>query len=82
MLKKGGVISVITFHSKEDKICKNVFDLRARENPIAKGLPIVPEEYKPELRLLKKIKPSNEEIEENKRSRSATLRCGVKERDN
>ena len=82
MLKKGGVISVITFHSKEDKICKNVFDLRAKENPIAKGLPVVPEEYKPELRLLKKIKPSNEEIEENKRSRSATLRCAVKERDN
>ena len=45
---------------------------------IAKDLPVIPEELKPDIKMLKKIKPSKEEIEENKRSRSATLRCAVK----
>lgn len=80
LLKVDGVIAVITFHSLEDKICKEVFSKRALENDFIKGLPVVPEEYKPELKLLKKIKPSKEEIESNKRSRSATLRVAIKQR--
>lgn len=47
MLNVGGVISVITFHSLEDKICKEVFSKRAKENELVKGLPVVPYEYKP-----------------------------------
>ena len=43
-------------------------------------MPNIPEEYKPELRLLKKIKPTKEEIENNKRSRSSVLRVGIKQR--
>ena len=80
ILNKDGVIAVITFHSKEDKICKEVFDKRAKEDPLVKGLPNIPEEYKPELKILKKIKPSKEEIEINNRSRSATLRVGIKQK--
>lgn len=80
MVDVDGVISVITFHSLEDKICKNIFNERSKEDPMAKNLPVVPEELMPELKVLKKIKPSKEEIENNKRSRSATLRVAIKQR--
>ena len=80
MLNVGGVISVITFHSLEDKICKNVFKQRSKEDDLVKGMPNIPKEFLPELKVLKKIKPSREEIENNKRSRSATLRVAIKER--
>lgn len=80
MLDLGGRIAVITFHSLEDKICKEVFLKRAKENELIKGLPVVPDEYKPELKLLKKIKPSKQELDENKRSRSATLRVAIKQK--
>ena len=80
MLNKDGRMAVITFHSLEDKICKNVFRQRSKENPMFKGLPNMPEEYLPELKTLKKIKPDKKEIEENKRSRSATLRVAIKQK--
>lgn len=80
LLKKDGIIAVITFHSLEDRICKEVFKERSKEDPVFKGLPNVPDEYKPELKVLKKIKPSKEELEENKRARSATLRVAVKQK--
>lgn len=80
LLKKDGIIAVITFHSLEDRICKEVFKERSKEDPVFKGLPNVPDEYKPELKVLKKIKPSKEELEENKRARSATLRVAIKQK--
>lgn len=80
LLNKEGRIAVITFHSLEDRICMEVFKERSKEDPVFKGLPRVPLEYKPELKALKKIKPSKEEIENNKRSRSATLRVAIKEK--
>ena len=80
LLKKDGVIGVITFHSLEDKICRDVFKERSKEDMVLKGMPNVPDEYKPELKILKKIKPSKEELEINKRSRSATLRIAIKQK--
>lgn len=80
MLKVNGVIAVITFHSLEDRICKDIFRERSKEDELVKGLPVIPEDHLPEIKVLKKIKPTKEEIEDNKRSRSATLRVAIKQR--
>ncbi len=76
MLKKGGRIAVITFHSLEDRITKNVFREYAHVDDLVKGLPEIPYEYQPTISLVthKPILPSKEELEENSRSRSAKLR--------
>ena len=75
-LKKGGRIAVITFHSLEDRIVKNIFKKYSDIDPLVKGLKDIPEEYKPLIKLVNKkpILPSKKELEENSRSRSAKLR--------
>lgn len=78
LLNEGGRLCVITFHSLEDKICKNTFKKESEINKIYKGMPDIPDEYKPKLKLIKKIKPSNKELEDNNRSRSAILRVAEK----
>ena len=78
LLNEGGRLCVITFHSLEDRICKNIFKKESEVNKIYKGMPNIPDEYKPKLKLVKKIKPSNKELEENNRSRSAILRVAEK----
>ena len=78
MLDKNGRICVITFHSLEDRICKNTFKKESEVDKIYKGLPDIPDEYKPKLKLIKKIKPSEKELEDNNRSRSAILRVAEK----
>ena len=76
MLKVGGILSVITFHSLEDRIVKNVFKSVTSIDPKVKGLPNIPEEYLPNYELVnnKAITPSKEELDENNRSRSSKLR--------
>lgn len=78
MLDNGGRICVITFHSLEDRICKNIFKKESEVDKIHKGLPNIPDEYKPKLKLIKKIKPSEKELDDNNRSRSAILRIAEK----
>lgn len=75
-LRKGGRIAVITFHSLEDRIVKNIFKKYSDIDPLVKGLKDIPEEYKPLIKLVNKkpILPSQKELEENSRSRSAKLR--------
>ncbi len=76
LLNKSGRISVITFHSLEDRIVKQTFKTYSEVNDLVKGLPIIPEEYKPKIKLInrKPILPSEKEIKENSRSKSAKLR--------
>ena len=76
LLNKGGRMSVITFHSLEDRIVKNVFKEYSEVNEIFKGLPSIPEEYQAKLKIVNKkpIVASDEEIKENSRSHSAKLR--------
>lgn len=76
ILDKHGRICVITFHSLEDRIVKQTFKLNSEVNSLVKGLPDIPEGYKPKIKLINKkpILPSDEEMEENSRSKSAKLR--------
>lgn len=78
--KTGGRISVITFHSLEDRICKTTFKRNSTTPQLPPGLPIIPDEYKPKLKLItrKPILPSDEELEENNRARSSKLRIAEK----
>ncbi|TYS49989.1 16S rRNA (cytosine(1402)-N(4))-methyltransferase RsmH [Bacillus infantis] len=80
ILKPGGRISAITFHSLEDRICKATFKKASETPPLPPGLPIIPDEFKPVLKLVarKPILPSEEELEENNRARSAKLRVAEK----
>lgn len=74
LLKVGGRIAVITFHSLEDRIVKEKFNKCSKLSDDLSKLPFVPEEYLPKFKIVANISPSKEEIEENNRSRSARLR--------
>ena len=76
LLKEGGRICVISFHSLEDRIIKQTFKKYSEINEMVKGLPDIPKEYKPIIKIItrKPILPKGEEIERNPRSKSAKLR--------
>lgn len=76
MLNIGGRMVVISFHSLEDNIVKKVFNEYSKESNFVKGLPNIPEEYLPDFKIINKkpITPSDKELNENNRSRSAKLR--------
>lgn len=85
LLNKGGRISVITFHSLEDRLCKEIFREASSYPDLPRNLPVIPEGMEPILKLVsrKPIIPSEEEIAQNKRARSAKLRIAekIKEED-
>lgn len=76
LLREKGRISVITFHSLEDRLCKTIFKEATSMPELPPNLPIIPEGMEPDLKLItrKPIIPTDEEIEQNKRARSAKLR--------
>ncbi|QBP41549.1 16S rRNA (cytosine(1402)-N(4))-methyltransferase RsmH [Paenisporosarcina antarctica] len=76
MLAINGRISVITFHSLEDRITKTIFKEAASYPELPPNLPVIPEGMEPILKLItrKPILPSEEELLQNNRSRSAKLR--------
>ena len=79
MLALDGRISVITFHSLEDRLTKQLFK-EASTVEVPKGLPFIPDDLKPKMELVsrKPILPSAEELEANNRSHSAKLRVARK----
>jgi len=84
LINVDGRISVITFHSLEDRIVKQLFKEYSTVEEPPKNLPILPSEIKKApLKLVnrKVILPSQEEVERNKRSRSAKLRIAEKQRE-
>ena len=76
MLTVGGRVEVITFHSLEDKIVKKYFKELTEVDEKIKGMPNIDPNYLPDFKLVvnKAIIPSEEELENNNRSRSAKLR--------
>ena len=79
LLAVDGRISVITFHSLEDRLTKQIFK-EASTVEVPKGLPFIPEDLKPKLELVhrKPILPSVEELKQNNRAHSAKLRVARK----
>lgn len=82
LLNVGGRLCVITFHSLEDRIVKKMFKKYSEIDSRFVKLPSVPVEYLPKLKVISKgIVPSEEELDENNRSRSARLRVVEKIKD-
>ncbi|KKQ46894.1 MAG: Ribosomal RNA small subunit methyltransferase H [Candidatus Moranbacteria bacterium GW2011_GWD2_37_9] len=76
ILKKDGKLTVISFHSGEDRIAKNIFRENARGCICPKEFPVCRCGNEPQIEIItrKPIVPSEEEINKNPRSRSAKLR--------
>ena len=82
VLKKGGVLGVVTFNSLEDKIVKYFFKTLSENKSISRYSPVT-EQSEILFNLIKKkpIVPSDKEISENPPSRSAKLRYVIKKTD-
>ncbi|GIO26058.1 16S rRNA (cytosine(1402)-N(4))-methyltransferase RsmH [Ornithinibacillus bavariensis] len=76
LVDMNGRIAVITFHSLEDRICKQAFKKWSTPKETPRNLPIIPKEYEAPFKMVSKkpIVAGNEELEENRRSRTAKLR--------
>jgi 16S rRNA (cytosine1402-N4)-methyltransferase len=82
VLKKDGILAVVTFHSLEDKIVKYFLKSLSENKSISRYSPIT-EQAETLFKLIEKkaIVPSEEEINENLPSRSAKLRYAIKKTD-
>ena len=82
VLKKGGVLGVVTFHSLEDKIVKYFFKSLSENKSISRYSPIIKQSDTLFNLIQKKpITPSDEEVNENPPSRSAKFRYAIKKTD-
>jgi 16S rRNA (cytosine1402-N4)-methyltransferase len=81
-LAVGGRIAVLAYHSLEDRLVKQLLAARVRDTA-PRDLPVVPEGYQPELRLLTRgaQRPSEEEAQRNPRAASARLRAAERIRN-
>ncbi len=79
-LNEGGRISIITFHSLEDRAVKNAYNSLSEGCICPKDFPVCVCGHKPELKVVNKkpILPSEKELEANPRARSAKLRVAEK----
>ena len=81
-LRVGGRLAVISFHSLEDRIVKQLMQAHARAVQPPRGVPVRAADLPaPLLKIIDRIKPSSAEIAANPRSRSAILRVAEKCRD-
>ena len=82
LLNVSGRISVITFHSLEDRLTKTIFKEYSTVN-VPKGLPLLPKDMEAKLKLVnrKPILASDEELKLNNRAHSAKLRVAEKQRN-
>ncbi len=81
-LAVGGRIAVLSYHSLEDRLVKQVFAAGATSTA-PPGLPVVPERYQPRLQLLTRGAelPSAEEVAVNRRAAPARLRAAMRIRE-
>lgn len=81
-LAVGGRIAVLAYHSLEDRLVKQVLAAGAQETA-PPGLPVVPEQYQPRLRLLTRgaQKPTEDEVAVNRRAASARFRAAERIRE-
>ena len=82
VVKKDGVIAVVTFHSLEDKIVKYFFKSLSENKSVSRYVPKL-NQTEPLFRMVEKkpITPSSKELKENAPSRSAKLRYIIKKND-
>jgi 16S rRNA (cytosine1402-N4)-methyltransferase len=80
MLRPGGRLAVISFHSLEDRIVKRFFAEKARGCTCPPDFPVCVCGKQPELRILtrKPVRPTAAEVADNSRSASSRLRVAVK----
>jgi 16S rRNA (cytosine1402-N4)-methyltransferase len=75
VLRRGGRLCVISFHSLEDRLVKRFMREASRESEPYRGMPSVPAEHRPKLKAIGKlIEATAEEVAVNRRARSARLR--------
>lgn len=75
ILAKGGKLVVISFHSLEDRIVKRYFKKLAKGDDFPKDLPVLASDIKPAAKIIgKPVKPAEQEVGTNVRSRSAIMR--------
>lgn len=75
LLRPGGRLVVISFHSLEDRQVKRFMRDNARVGDLPPGVPVVPDHLRPRLQLVSKaVRPERRELEQNPRARSAVMR--------
>jgi 16S rRNA (cytosine1402-N4)-methyltransferase len=75
VLRRGGRLCVISFHSLEDRLVKRFIREASRESEQYRGMPTVPADHRPRLKAIGRlIEATAEEVAANRRARSARLR--------